>query len=76
MPSGISAERRQLRALKGVAVRLGQTDEAARLDTEIRTAKLEDSIRSIVDAAPPLTDEQRARVALLLRPAAGGGRDA
>lgn len=70
--STLSPERRQLRARKGVAVRLGHHDEAQRLDTEIRTAKLEDYIRRVVDAAPPLTDEQRDRIAALLRPTAGG----
>ncbi len=33
---------------------------------------LEDHIRRVVDAAPPLTPEQRDRLALLLRPTAGG----
>ena len=46
--------------------------ESARLDTEIRTARLADHIRSTVDDAPPLTVEQRDRLALLLR----GGPDA
>lgn len=30
-------------------------------------------IRALVDAAPPLTDEQRARLATLLAPTPGGG---
>lgn len=75
MPSGISEplspERRVLRSRKAVAVRLGRTDEANRLDAEIRTARLADYIRHTVDAAPPLTDEQRTRLANLLR----GGPD-
>lgn len=75
MPSGISEplspERRALRSRKGVAVRLGRTDEANRLDAEIRTERLADYIRTTVDAAPPLTVEQRERLALLLR---GGDR--
>jgi len=37
----------------------------------MRAAKLEDYIRTIVDAAPPLTTTQRDRLALLLR----GGAD-
>jgi hypothetical protein len=32
-------------------------------------AKLEEHIRKVVEAAPPLTPEQRQRLALLLRPA-------
>ena len=39
----------------------------------MRAAKLEDYIRTIVDAAPPLTTTQRDRLALLLR---GGADDA
>lgn len=62
-----SEERRRLRAQKGVAVRLGRTEEAARLDTEIRAAALDAHIRRVVDAAPPLTAEQRDRLAVLLR---------
>lgn len=64
---GLSIERRKLRAHKGVAVRRGDQAEAARLDTEIRTARLADYIRKTVDAAPPLTAEQRDRLALLLQ---------
>lgn len=40
------------------------------LRRDYAAAKLEDFVRRTVDAAPPLTDEQRARVARLLR---GGG---
>ncbi|EYR63262.1 hypothetical protein N866_01820 [Actinotalea ferrariae CF5-4] len=36
----------------------------------LKAARLEDYIRRTVDAAPPLTPEQRDRLALLLR---GGG---
>ncbi len=38
---------------------------AARRD--LRAARAEDYIRKLVDAAPPLSDEQRDRLALLLR---------
>jgi hypothetical protein len=33
---------------------------------------LDDHIRKIVDAAPPLTPEQKARLVAILRPALGG----
>lgn len=39
----------------------------------LRAASLEDYIRRAVDSAPPLTPEQRDRLALLLR--SGGGLD-
>lgn len=44
----------------------------------LRAARLEDVIRRSVDAAPPLTTEQRERLATLLRPSptAGGGPNA
>lgn len=34
----------------------------------LRAARLEDYIRKVVDAAPPLTAEQRSRLAVLLQP--------
>jgi hypothetical protein len=36
---------------------------------DLKAARLEDYIRKTVDAAPPLTDDQRARLASLLRTA-------
>lgn len=45
--------------------------DAARRD--LRVASAEDYIRRLVDAAPPLTDDQRSRLALLLRPQNGSG---
>lgn len=35
---------------------------------DLRAANLADHIRRVVNEAPPLTDEQRARLAALLRP--------
>ncbi len=35
-----------------------------------RVAAIEKRIRELVDAVPPLTDEQRDRLAVLLRPSA------
>jgi hypothetical protein len=35
---------------------------------DLRAEKLADHIRQVVDAAPPLSDEQRDRLAALLRP--------
>ncbi|WP_153275297.1 hypothetical protein [Rhodococcus sp. P1Y] len=40
------------------------------LETELATSKIEDKVREIVAAAPPLTEEQRGRIAALL----AGGR--
>jgi hypothetical protein len=43
---------------------------------DLRAARLEDFIRKTVAAAPPLTPEQRDRLALLLRGAAAIGGEA
>lgn len=42
---------------------------AARQD--LKAARLANHVRDAVDSAPPLTDEQRERIAALLRPTAG-----
>lgn len=46
----------------------GPALDAAR--RELKVASAETYIRELVDSAPPLTDEQRARLAVLLRGAA------
>ncbi len=48
------------------AAELGRQGGQAR-----RVAAVERRIRELVDSAPPLTDAQRDRLALLLRPDAG-----
>lgn len=40
---------------------------------DLAAATLADRIRSTIDAAPPLTDEQRERLAALLRPSVKDG---
>lgn len=44
--------------------------EAAR---DLKAEALADYVRKVVDQAPPLTAEQRDRIAALLRPGAGAG---
>lgn len=41
----------------------------------LRALKLEEYIKEQVAAAPPLTEAQRDRLAVLLRPAKGGARN-
>ena len=48
--------------------------EDARRRSRFKAA--EERIKRIVDAAPPLTAEQREHLALLLHPGSGGGADA
>lgn len=56
---------RKLASSKAANTRWGRpTESVAR---ELAEAQLEDYIRKVVDQAPPLTDEQRARLSLLLR---------
>lgn len=40
---------------------------------ELRTKRLAEHVAKIIDEAPPLTAEQRTRIAGLLRPARTGG---
>ena len=66
MPA-IDSQRRTLQAKHAAAVRWGkpnQTDTAR----ELAAARLADYIEKVVAAAPPLSAEQRDRLALLLRP--------
>lgn len=67
------------RSRVAVATRLGTPEEQAAARREHAAAKLADYIKRTVDAAPPLTEEQRSRLASLLRgadidaPATRGG---
>lgn len=50
--------------------------DLVRARRDLRAARLEDYIRRTVDAAPPLTGEQRDRLALLLHGSSPGGEAA
>lgn len=54
------------RSRKAVAVQNGRPAEAATADRDLREAKLAAHIRALVDQAPPLTAEQRLKLAGLL----------
>lgn len=58
------------RSALGVAVRLGDQHAARCARQDLAAAKIEDFVQRTVAAAPPLTPEQRDRIASLLR--AGG----
>ncbi|WP_206425893.1 hypothetical protein [Nakamurella antarctica] len=66
---------RSLRASVASLTRSRKPDDPALLDARrnLRTERLADYIRETVDAAPPLTQDQRDRLAVLLR---GGASDA
>ena len=55
----------------GVAARCGSPADVEQARRDLAAANLEEHIRRVVDAAPPLTPEQRARLSLLLNPGAG-----
>ncbi len=56
------------------AVKADPSADVTELRRQLKAARLEDHVRSIVNSAPPLSDEQRERIAALLRPTPGGGR--
>ncbi len=62
------------RARHNALLRYRSADDPEVLDAkrDLRAARAEDYISRVVDAAPPLTQQQRDRLALLLRtPSAG-----
>jgi hypothetical protein len=68
-----SPEARALSASIAATTRWHPDRDTTDLARDLRAARLEEHIRAAVDAAPPLTAEQRDRLAQLLRgaPAAG-----
>jgi hypothetical protein len=64
-----TAERARLAALS--RHRPANDPAVADAARDLRVAVLADSIRSVLDAAPPLTDAQRAELARLLAPTGG-----
>jgi hypothetical protein len=66
-----------LAARKAITTRHHPDADTSDLDRDLAAAALEEHIRKIVDSAPPLSPDQRTRLALLLAPATdGGGQDA
>lgn len=62
----ISAEKAHHRARRANALQRGDTETADLAGRDLRAAMLAEYIRQVVDQAPPLTDEQRVRLAGLL----------
>jgi hypothetical protein len=50
--------------------------DTSELRRDLRAARAEEYVRALVDGFPPLTSEQRTRLALLLRASSRGGADA
>lgn len=66
----MSPERRRLRARIARASRGDQasTENPAELRRELKAVNAAEYIRRLVDTAPPLTDEERRRLAAILTP--------
>lgn len=62
-------ERRKLQGKTAAAVR-HELPGATDLRRDLAACRLEDYIRKVVEAAPPLTDEQRRHLSILLNQAA------
>ena len=65
-----SSKAKSLRA-RAAAARRWDSPEADDLARELREHMLEQHIREVVDSAPPLSDEQRERLAAILAPTSG-----
>jgi hypothetical protein len=65
----VTTARARVSALKRHHPEGGAVVEAAVRD--LRATTLEEHIKKVVDSAPPLTDDQRARLSALLRPSGG-----
>ncbi len=65
MPAS-TQDRRSAQGSYAAAVRWRKPDQDQKA-RDFAFARLEDYIRQTVEAAPPLTDDQRSRLALLLR---------
>jgi hypothetical protein len=71
----MSAATRTLSRRRNALVRHRGLDDPVTLDADraLRAVQLEEHIQRVVDAAPPLTQATRERLALLLYPGAGNG---
>jgi hypothetical protein len=64
----LSPQARSLRGRIAKSVQLGDETAAVEARRAFRFVNAEDYIRRVVDGAPPLTDEQRRRLADILAP--------
>lgn len=64
----------QARAALGVASRRGDSEKINDARRDLAAAKLAAYAEKIIDEAPPLTNEQRARISGLLRPTGGASK--
>lgn len=73
----LTAEQRRQRAVIAARSRHNPDDPQIEARRELRALTVEEYVKRVVDEFPPLTDEQRSKIAALLRPStdsdAGGG---
>lgn len=67
-----STTTRKLISRLGAESRFHPESDATEIRRDLAASRIEDYVARVVDAAPPLTPEQRDRIAALLRPAGGG----
>lgn len=72
----LSPQRRRLRARKAGILRHDPAADTTEIDQAIAVARAEDYVRELVAGWPPLTPDQRTRLAELLRPGALAAEDA
>lgn len=61
----------QSRSRLGAKTRWNPEADTTEERRDLKAALLEDHIKRVVDSMPPLNDEQRTKLALLLRPEVG-----
>jgi hypothetical protein len=66
----MTSEAQRARSALGGASRAGDPEQIAEARRQLTEATLAAAIRRAVDSAPPLSEAQRARLALLLHPGA------
>jgi hypothetical protein len=58
----------QTRSRIAVEIHKNPHADVTELRRQLKAERLEEHIRNLVDSAPPLTDDQRARLAAILNP--------
>lgn len=75
MPSFVGSPVAKARSRVGVAARLGDPEKLLSARRDLAAAKLAEYIARTVAEAPPLDDDQRSRLVLLLTPSASRAGD-
>lgn len=71
MPGETSGDWRSHRGRVAIAVRYGDNDAEAKARADLKAARATDYVKDLVASWPPLTEEKRRELALLLAPEEG-----